>query len=62
LWEGRGFPSAQGSGVRNLVIQQQDDSVDIFVDIANLILTYQYNSSVFLFDEQYKNISCSKIG
>jgi hypothetical protein len=44
------------------VIQQQNDSVDIFVDIANVILTYQYNSSIFLSDEQYKDIFCYKIG
>jgi hypothetical protein len=30
------------------VIQQQDDSVDIFVDITNVILTYQYNSNDFI--------------
>jgi hypothetical protein len=28
------------------VIQQQDGSVDILADIANLILTYQHNSGV----------------
>jgi hypothetical protein len=30
------------------VIRQQDNSVDIFVDIAYVILTYRYNSGVFV--------------
>jgi hypothetical protein len=44
------------------VIQQQNDSVDIFVVITNVILTYQYNSNIFLSDEQHKDIFRPKIG